>query len=523
MVADAVPSRTATADLILFNARAITMDPARPRAEVVVIRGRDIVAVAGNERLRDFSGRGTTTIDCRGNTVLPGFVDAHCHVHALAESFVAIDVGPRSPVRSIRDIQTVLRQAASREPPGTWLRANGYDEFSVAEKRHPTRVDLDAAAPHHPVKLTHRSGHAHVLNTLALASVGISIETADPEGALVERHEHTGEPTGLLFGMGRFLAGRIPRLDDSLVETGVRIANRELLSRGVTSVHDPSPRNGPAQWRRFRRWKESGILEPRVTMMLGWDEFSRFAAAEFPSAGEEQLRLAGVKVVIGEASGDLHPPPPVLAKMLATVHRAGWQAALHAVDERAIAAAADAIAHAVAAFPRTGHRHRIEHGSVCPPALQRRLATLHVVVVTHPSFVYYNGARYRATVPADELPHLYPLAGLLSAGVELAAGSDSPIVPLHPLKAIAAAVSRTAEDGERVGPGQAITLPAALGMHTVSAARAAFEETWKGTITPGKRADLVLLDRDLESVEPDEIGEANVAATILDGRIAWQR
>jgi predicted amidohydrolase YtcJ len=426
-------------------------------------------------------------------------------------------------VRSIRDIQTSLRRAASREPPGTWLRANGYDEFSLMEKRHPNRVDLDGAAPHHPVKLTHRSGHAHVLNTLALAAAGISIDTADPEGALIDRDPHTGEPTGLLFGMGRFLAGRIPRLDDSLVETGVRVANGEFLARGVTSVHDPSPRNGPAQWRRFRRWKDSGILEPRVTMMLGWDEFSRFTAADFPSAAEEQLRLAGVKFVIGEASGELHPPPPALADMITTVHRAGWQAAMHAVDERGISAAADAIAHAVAAFPRAGHRHRIEHGSVCPLALQRRLASLDVVVITHPSFVYYNGARYRATVPAHELADLYPLAGLLAAGVEVAAGSDSPIVPLDPLKAIGAAVSRTAGDGERVGPGQAITLTAALAMHTLSAARAAFEETWKGTITPGKRADLVVLDRDLESAGPDEIGEANVAATILDGRIAWQR
>ena len=509
-------------DLILFNAKVMTMDPIDPQGDLVAVRGNQIAAVTGPERLSEFKGASTTLIDCGGHSVLPGFIDAHCHIHALAERLITIGVGPRSSVRSIRDIQAALRQAAQRHAPGSWLRAHGYDEFFLEEKRHPTREDLDAAAPLHPVTLTHRSGHARVLNTLALRHVGISIETPDPEGALIDRHHETGEPTGLLFDMGSFLAKRTPRLDDTHVEAGMRLANREFLSLGITSIQDPSPGNGRSQWQRFRRWKETGILHPRIAMMLGWEDFLAFSVDDFSNpVGEEQLRLAGVKVLIGEASGRLHPAPAALNDIVRAIHQAGWQVALHAIEEPTIEAACRAIEQALETFPRPDHRHRIEHCSVCPPALRRRLAALGTLVVTQPSFLYYNGERYLKTLPAEHLANLYPIAALLSAGITVAAGSDSPVAPLNPFKAISGAVSRRAETGAPVAPEQGIALDAALRMYTASAARATFEEGSKGTITPGKRADLIVLDRDVTRVPQDDLGDVEVEMTILDGRIVW--
>jgi predicted amidohydrolase YtcJ len=510
-------------DLILYNARAITMDSARPRAELMAIRDQDIVAVTTNEKRSELASHRTKVIDCRGHTVLPGFIDAHCHIHAVAESLVTVDIGPRSSIRSIRDIQAALRQAASRTPPATWLRASGYDEFFLEDKRHPTREDLDPAVPLHPVKLTHRSGHAHVLNTVGLRNAGITIDTPDPEGGLIDRHHETGEPTGVLFGMGKSLATRIPRLEDVHVETGMRRANRHFLSLGITSIQDPSPRNGRLQWQRFRRWKAEDILRPRVTMMLGWDAFLRRSEEDFSrTTSIEHLRIPGVKIVIDETSGQLHPNPSELDAMVVAIHRAGLQAVLHAVDPPAIEAACRSIADALRRVPRADHRHRIEHCSVCPPALRHRLASLGVFVVTQPSFLHYNAERYVRTLAPAQLAELYPIGGLLSAGVSVAAGSDSPIVPVDPFKAISGAMSRHAGTGAPISPEHAVSLHAALGMYTASAARAAFEDGWKGSITPGKKADLIVLDRDITRVPQDEVADVKIQMTILDGRIAWE-
>src|SRR4030042_3767017 len=162
------------ADLILHNANVLTLDPNYPRAQLVAIKGGKVLAVARDEALAEFRGPGATIIDCQGQTILPGFNDAHCHLVALATSLVNLDLGP-TRVHSIPDIQGEIGKLAQNLPPGSWIRADGYNEFYLAEKRHPTRWDLDKASSVHPIKLTHRSGHAHVLTSLALALVGISI------------------------------------------------------------------------------------------------------------------------------------------------------------------------------------------------------------------------------------------------------------------------------------------------------------------------------------------------------------
>lgn len=213
------------ADLILSNANVITMDPAYPKAQWVVIRDKIIIAVGRNEDLREFQKRNTTMIDCNKKTVLPGFIDAHCHLHAFAESFVTLNLEPYNNVRSISDIQGRVKDLSQQLPPGTWIRGRGYNEFYLAEKRHPNRWDLDQIVSAHPVKLTHRTGHAHVLNSVALRQVGISTDTPDPGDGLIERNSETGEPTGLLYRMGDFLSKKIPPLEGQQLEWGMKIAN----------------------------------------------------------------------------------------------------------------------------------------------------------------------------------------------------------------------------------------------------------------------------------------------------------
>ena len=175
------------ADLIIFNANIITMDPTCPKVKLVAIRNNRILAVGRNQDLKEIKTKTAKIIDCNGKTVLPGFIDAHIHLHSFAESFIALNLEPHNTVRSISDIQKKIRELSQQLPEGTWIRGRGYNEFYLGEKRHPSRWDLDAISTIHPMKLTHRTGHAHVLNSLALKLVGISKETPDPPDGLIER------------------------------------------------------------------------------------------------------------------------------------------------------------------------------------------------------------------------------------------------------------------------------------------------------------------------------------------------
>ncbi len=296
------------ASLILHNANAVTLDPACPKAQVIAVRDRHILAVTTNHDLKKFRERKTNVIDCRGKTVLPGFIDAHCHLRAFAESFVNLRLDPREGIRSIPDIQEVIKEASLHSPPGAWIRGRGYNEFYLLEKRHPNRRDLDRAAPAHPVRISHRTGQAHVLNSLALSLAGISRETPDPPEGLIDRDLETGEPTGLLYLMGGYLSEKIPPLEPGELDRGVKVASQELLSMGITSIQDASFHNGIEQWKMFHRWIDEGLLKPKLTMMLGVKHLSGHWKEDFVTPlDKDHLRLGGVKVIIDETTG-VYPP-----------------------------------------------------------------------------------------------------------------------------------------------------------------------------------------------------------------------
>jgi len=511
-------------DLILNNANVITMDPALPRAKRVAIRDGKIFAVARNDELKGLRHKNTKVIDCKGKTVLPGFIDAHFHLHGFAESLVTLNLEPRNNVRSISEIQDRIKELSKKIPPGTWIRGRGYNEFYFTEKRHPTRWDLDLAAPHHPIRITHRSGRAHILNSLGLKLVHISKETSDPPEGLIDRDIRTGEPTGLLYGMGDYLAKAIPPIENEQMEHGVSLAGQELFSLGITSICDASSRNNLTRWKTFQTWKERNLLKSRITVVLGRDGFSQYEKENFSSQMEaNQLRLGGVKIILHETTGRLRPSQAELNEMVLNIHQLGLQAIIHAIEEKTIEAVCHAVEFSLQRSPRVDHRHRIEHCSVCTQPLARRLASLGIMVVTQPSFIYYNGERYLRTVPDSNLKHLYPIATLINNGVKVVGSSDCPIVPVNPLIGIYSSVSRMAENGELVLPEERVSPLEALRMYTAEASKATFEETSKGSITPGKLADLVVLNGDPTKLSIDEIKGMKVEMTILNGEVVWDK
>lgn len=510
------------ADLILVNSNVLTMDPAKSRGRSLAVRNGKILVVGDTDLLKDLQNRHTTIIDLRGKTILPGFIDAHLHFRALAESLITISLEPKTGIRSISDINDRIHRQALKLPPGEWIRASGYNEVYLAENRHPNRWDLDKVTPDHPVKLTHRSGHAHVLNSRGLKFTGIDRETDDPREGIIDRDLESGDPTGVLWGLGDFLSRRIPPLDEKELSQGVMLAERRLLSHGITSFHDASTRNNRERWQWFENLKTDGYIKPRVTMMLGLEGLKQHQEKEFlTQVDENSLSLGGVKIIIDETTGALNPSQEELNDIVLTVHRTGRQLIIHAIEESAIEAAVKAVTRALRMFPRMDHRHRIEHCSVCPPALARKLASLGIIVVTHPAFIYYSGDRYLQTVTPMQQRYLYPISTLFKAGVCVAAASDSPIVDINPLAGIYGAVTRLTETGKEVLTEEGITVEKAIRMYTEFSAMSSFRDKVTGTISPGKWADFTVLSADPFEVPQDAIKDIKVEMTIIGGEVAW--
>jgi predicted amidohydrolase YtcJ len=506
------------ADVILKNANVITMAAARPAADAVAIIGGKIAAVGSAAELDPLAGPETKIIDIAGRTVVPGFNDAHLHLFSLFRKLLSVDLSPAS-VRSIVDIKEAIHRQAGKVPPGTWLSGTDYNEFYLAEKRCPTRWDIDEVAPDHPVVLSHRSLHACVLNSLALSLAGINCETPEPPGARIERDLDTGEPNGVLVNMLGYIRGRImPPFTDSEMDNAFRLADHLFLSHGITSIQEATYRNDFSRWQAVRRRQDSGIFHPRVSMMAGPE--TRFQFQEkgmVTDSGDQRLRLGAVKFLL-----EVTPDQDELNIKAMDCHRSGWQLAFHAVAESTVEAAVKALEYINSSSPVTGKRHRIEHCGECPPRLLERLGMVNAVIVTQPSTLYYSGERYLGTLEPSQLRWLYRIRSPLEAGLVVAGSSDTPVTPLDPLVGVYAAVTRRAETGQVLLPREAVSPAQALEMYTINAAYASCEEDIKGSIAPGALADMVVLSADPLKIAPERIKEIRVEKTIIGGEVVWE-
>ncbi len=512
-----------SADLILHNANVITMDPSCPNAQLVAVKGDRILLVGANERLGEARGAKTKVIDCGGRTIVPGFNDAHCHLFGSIRKRRTIDLGPDS-VKSIADIKAAIRESARNTPKDEWIIGSDYHEFYLAEKRHPNRHDLDEAAPEHPVAIFHRSLHACVLNTKALSLAGITKETPEPRGGVIERELDTGQPSGILFEMAGYIRQKVlpPMSEDELAE-GIAWLNQHYLSMGITSLGEASVSNDYARWETLKRFKDNGSLKSRVSMMFGFDSLSQFQEKGLTFGDHSRgLRLGGVKFLLSEARGRLQPPLDELKRQALAAHQAGFQLAIHCVEPGTVEAAIETLEYLASRSSIEKRRHRLEHVSECPPELLNRLQKLKAMVVTQPVFVYQNGERYLATVSPERQRWLYRIGSFVNAGLTVAASSDSPVAYDNPWLGIYAAVTRRAETGQQLLPQEAISLPRALAMYTISAAYASFEEDIKGFVAPGKLADMVILSADPLRSSPEQLKDIKVEMTIIGGEVAWE-
>jgi predicted amidohydrolase YtcJ len=313
----------------------------------------------------------------------------------------------------------------------------------------------------------------------------------------------------------------VPPLSEDELTRGITLANQHYLAYGITSLQEATASNNLNRWQIFQRFRDR--LKCRLYMMFGFEALGQFLKTGLTfGIGGSQRRLGGVKIMLNETTGKLHPSQPELDQQVASVHQAGFQLAIHAVEESTVAAAITALEYAHRQLPQAGRRHRLEHCAECPPQLLERLVNLQAVIVTQPPFLYYSGERYLAQVPASQLPWLYLIKSPLDSGLTIAASSDSPVVPDNPLVGIYAAVTRKAKSGQQLLPKERISASQALSLYTINAAYASFEESSKGSITPGKLADMVVLSHDPLSSPSEQIKDIKVEMTILDGKLAWE-
>ncbi len=538
----------ACADLILANAHVITLDPARPFAEAVAVSGDEILAVGRYQDIYRFRNPHTQVIDCRRLSLIPGLIDAHCHLLATASALAGVDCSPAS-VGSIAGLQAALARRAADVPPGSWIRGFGLDPASLAEGRYPTCWELDAAAPLNPVRLEHGSGHATALNSPGLQLAGIDAATAEPPEGIIHRDEATGQPDGLLLELSGWLRARLgnTRTAGELAESIARL-NRKLLSYGITSVHDAGANNMPSHWETFQKFTQSGHFTPRVMLMAGAPHLQEFVSAGLRwGAGDDQLRLGHAKIMLTLTTGALQPGPAELTELVKLAHRFGFPVAVHAIEEEAVAAVADlkefgrlpdshAGRAACASTPLP--RNRLEHCAEGTPELVERLRLSGATVVTQPGFIHWRGDRYLERVEEGLLPRLYPIDTLARSGIPLAFGSDSPVIDPSPWPAIYSAVTRRTASGKALPRAEAgtetggpdasgLTVLDALRAYTQGGALAEGAEARKGIIRKGMLADLVLASCDLTGTDTEKIAErvrvmdAKVHLTVVGGQIVW--
>ena len=515
------PLGDAKPDLILVNARILTQDAGTPTAQALAVRGDRIIWAGNDAESRSFDMAGARVINCGGGTLIPGFHDAHMHLLSYASTFGAVDCRP-GQVSSIGDIGRQIARKTALTPRGRWVSGWGYDPFHLDEGRHPTRWDLDNAAPEHPVRLDHRSGHACVLNSLAMERVGIAENTDEPAGATIARDLETGLPNGLLLEMQDILDQRMPKPSfENLAPLVDRAASR-LFSLGVTSVQDATHSNSLGRWELLQGLSGRGRPLPRVAMMPGAAHVREFVNAGLRfGSGNDALRIGHAKIMVTGSSGAPSLTHSDLKSDVDACTSLGFPVAVHAVESHVVRTVAEVFAESQLMSEQLPV-HRIEHCSEAPPDVMEVVVRCGAAIVTQPGFIHYQGDRYIAEVRPSMQPCLYRAASLAGRGVRVAFSSDAPVVDPDPMPALHAAVTRRTVSGNALGAGEIMDRRSALSSYTIEPARLTGIDDRIGKLAPGFLADLALFDQDLTSVVPDALPVIRPVMTILGGQVVWE-
>jgi predicted amidohydrolase YtcJ len=530
----------AVAELAVVNGTVFTLDPERPLAEAVAVKDGKILAVGDASEIKRFIGSATTVLDVKGRLVIPGLIDAHVHLVEGGRSLAGLSF------RGVTSMERILDRIASTigvSAPGETIEAGQFDHTLWPGQKWPIRNDLDTIAPGNAVVILHVDGQSVWVNSEALRQSGITKETPSPFGGEIVKDPATGEPTGILKGAAMGLLkvkppSRAPAPKDD-IERGLRYAAR----LGLTGVHTSASLE---ELELYKQLQAEGKLTLRVYAWLSIADFETCLRRKIKQGqGDEWLKVGFQKLFLDGSlrSGTAFLFEPfaddplkiglpqyrenAYAALIARAHKNGYQTATHAVGDQAVNWALNAIEQAEKAFGKKDLRHRIEHAEVIRPADIARFKPLGVVASMQPIRTTADIRVGEARLGRDRSAQASVWRTLLEADAKIAFGSDWPIEPLDPMRGLYSAVTRkNIELGIPPGgwfPGQKLAVGEAVELFTLGSAYASFEENIKGSLEPGKWADLTVLAKDIFKTDAREILTTEIFATIVGGRIVYRR
>ena len=532
-----MPSPALTPDKLIVNANILTVDSPNPRAEALAIKNGKFVAVGANKDVEHLAGPGTKVINLAGKTVVPGFIDAHIHVMSTGCKLVSRMVDCELPTIGL--VQEELRLKARETPPGEWVMGFKYDDTKTPEGRMPSRWELDEVSRDHPVIVTHRAGLKSSVNEKGLEEFGVTLDSAGPISGPYEKDPESGEPNGVLYEAGEerirfFLMSQVSAEER---RQGLKTITGMYAAAGLTSVHDAMVT--PDEVSVYQDAWERDELLLRVYMLVHENYFDAFRKAGIRTGlGDDKLKWGGIKLTndggIATRTAYLSEPyigsndqglmlfeQEELDEKIRHIHEAGYQACVHSNGDAAIDMTLRAFERAQEAHPRQHARHRIEHCTVMNSDLLRRIRALGVVPTPFGAYAYQHGEKM-AFYGEERARWMFAHRSFLDYGITCTGASDYTASPFEPLLGIQCCVTRTDSEGRVWGPNQKVSIEEALKIYTLNGAYASFEEGTKGSITPGKLADLVVLGQDLAEVDPFSIKDIPVEMTMVGGEAVYE-
>lgn len=538
-------------DRILLNGRILTVDGTFSTVEAVAIQQGEIIATGSSEEIGDYASGRTRVDNLGGATVLPGLIDAHNHMLSTSVGLTQVQL---YDCRSIAEILDRVAAAAATAKPGEWILGKGWDEALLVEERYPTRWDFDSVAPNNPVVM-HRVWNKLVANSAALAAAGITRDTPDPPEEMryaggFDRDPDTREPNGLFRDRAKqMVLQAIPGLSESQLVDALAIGSRAYNAAGITGIADPGL--FPEQLRAYQVAWRTGALTVRSDLLLG---AYGFAPVEMMADlqdwiqgyglhggfGDDMLRLEGIKFLldggVGDRTGRFYEPyldepdnygewvvdPEEFPHMVRWAHDLGFSIDTHTCGTAAQDLAVRAMIAAQRAAPNPRLRHRIHHGYFPSDEIIPMMAEFGIGALVSTPFITNLGDSYVRSLGEDRASKTVPMASYLRAGVPMASTSDTPITDFNPFVGMYAAVARKTVQGRQFDVSEAISREDAIRSYTISGAWVTGLELRKGSIEPGKLADLIVLDRDPLSCTDEELRDTVVTRTMLGGNWVYE-
>jgi len=529
-----------TADLALVNGKIFTANAKMPFAQSIAVKGGKILAVGTSAEIKKFIGPSTKVLDVKGKLVIPGLIDAHTHFSQGGRSLASLTF---RGVMAVEKVQEMIAAKIKELPPGEAVFGGQYDHTLFPGQKWPTKEDLDKVSPNNPVVITRVDGHSSWVNSLALKQSGITKDTKDPFGGEIAKDPKTGEPTGILkeAAEGMIKVRRPKRQSTPLedIERGLQHA----ATLGLTGVHTSSSLQ---EIELYKKLQAEGKLTLRVYAWLPIEGIDSYVAKNIRQGqGDDMIKVGFLKAYIDGTLGSGtalmfepfadDPTKSGLAQhkeedyyaMIEKAYQNGFQVGTHAIGDKGVNWVLNAVERAEKKFGKKDLRHRIEHAQIIVPSDVKRFAELSVIASMQPTHCTTDMRFCEVRVGKERSKNAYIWKTLLNNGAKIAFGSDWPVEPLDPMRGLYSGVTRkNIEFGYPEGgwfPEQKLTMAETISLFTLGAAYASFEENIKGSLEPGKLADMVVLSKDVFTVDPKEILTTEALYTILGGKIIYQK